>query len=397
MTDRQQRRRGRQASIAGEAADEVVKSLVAQFSDPYAFVRELIQNALDAAASRIELQMTWDGEAVSLAVIDDGEGMDRATIEGYLLVKFRSTKDRDLTKIGKFGIGFVSVFAVQPRRVTVDTGRDSFWHRVTFGPDLRYELREMPDPFEGTTVTVEIPANSRSAAVAVCERVHATAVTWCRFADGVVTTTARGVPNGWDARPIAAPFTVDAPVVVREQAEGFLVVLGPHPSPRPPVGYYNRGLTLWEGEAGVAPGVTFRVDSLHLEHTLTRDNVIQDDAARAVLARVAALAEASLGDAVHRAVAEATTRERMVELFAAIHLPSPWAWRDDLSLPLANGGRVALGALRPSLVARLWAQKPVLVGAGPEAARICDAGHPVLLGHPDDPHVAFVARETGAA
>ena len=41
--------------------------------------------------------------------------MDRATIEGYLTL-FRSTKEDDLTKIGKFGISFVSLFAMEPRR-----------------------------------------------------------------------------------------------------------------------------------------------------------------------------------------------------------------------------------------------------------------------------------------
>ena len=73
-------------------------------------MRELIQNSLDAGAARINVRMAWSDGELRIEVDDDGEGMDRATIEGYLLTLFRSTKEEDLTKIGKFGVGFVSVF-----------------------------------------------------------------------------------------------------------------------------------------------------------------------------------------------------------------------------------------------------------------------------------------------
>ena len=69
--------------------------------------------------------------------------MDRATIEGYLLTLFRSSKEQDLTKIGKFGIGFVSLFAVEPELVVVDTARDGVHHRVIFDSDYTYTLAEV--------------------------------------------------------------------------------------------------------------------------------------------------------------------------------------------------------------------------------------------------------------
>ena len=49
------------------------------------------------------------------------------------------------------------------------------------------------------------------------------------------------------------------------------------------MGYYNRGLTLVEGpafpgdEAGALTGLSMRIKSRYLEHTLTRDNVLQDE------------------------------------------------------------------------------------------------------------------------
>ena len=52
-----------------------------------------------------------------VAVRDRGEGMTRDIIENQLLVLFRSTKEKDDTKIGKFGIGFASVLAPDPEVV----------------------------------------------------------------------------------------------------------------------------------------------------------------------------------------------------------------------------------------------------------------------------------------
>lgn len=246
MSDRQRQRKGTSTSISGTAADEVVATLVDQFSDPFAFIRELIQNSIDAGASRIDVRMTLADGVLEIALEDDGEGMDLATIEGYLLVKFRSTKDRDLTKIGKFGIGFVSVFAMRPFEVTVDTGRDAIWHRVVFDETLAYELLRMPDPFEGTTVRLRCAVRDRAEAAAVCAKVHDSAVRWCRYAETEVTTTALGIPGAWTDRPIRCPFVLDVPITVREEADtladgGFLAIVGPHPGERPPIGFYNQG------------------------------------------------------------------------------------------------------------------------------------------------------------
>ncbi|MEZ4306676.1 MAG: ATP-binding protein [Polyangiaceae bacterium] len=59
----------------------------------------------------------------SVRVADDGCGMTLDIIESALLVLFRSTKDEDSTKIGKYGVGFMSVLAIDPSEVTIDTWR----------------------------------------------------------------------------------------------------------------------------------------------------------------------------------------------------------------------------------------------------------------------------------
>ncbi|TPW17409.1 MAG: hypothetical protein FD126_3658, partial [Elusimicrobia bacterium] len=104
------------------AIQSLVKELVDQFDEPLDFYRELIQNSIDAGSNRIDVSLERvtgeDGKARAVIRLeDDGEGMDEAVINDYLLVLFKSTKEDDYTKIGKFGIGFVSVFAPQPERV----------------------------------------------------------------------------------------------------------------------------------------------------------------------------------------------------------------------------------------------------------------------------------------
>ncbi len=402
--DRRRSREGRHVSVGGTAADEVLDALVQQFSDRYAFIRELIQNSLDAGAARIDIRMEYDGRALRIAVTDDGDGMDRAIIEGYLLTLFRSTKEDDLTKIGKFGIGFTSIFAMEPAEVVVDTGRDGVWHRVTFDASRAYTLSRLADPYEGTTVTLRLP-RGRTSALEDVRGVRAAAARWCRYADAAITLEAVGTDEEWEPTPVAAPFTVDAPVVVVDETDGMHVVLGPHASRTPPVGFYNRGITLWEGELGTIPGVCFRVAGRHLEHTLTRDNVIRDRHYDAVVARLQELARTRLAAAVHaeaEAAAVAGDLARTRRLFAAISEAAPWSWREDA--PLVPG-RTASGAAPLSLAAlratRGWLAR---LGGGaltvwwarpdcPVGAALAASGTLVVLAeNEDDPHLLLLGR-----
>ena len=102
--------------MADEAASAgVVENLVTQFSNALDCFRELVQNAIDSGSARVEVWADYQaGEghvgAMVFHVDDYGEGMDEQVIDLQLTRLFSSTKEDDLTKIGKFGIGFVSVF-----------------------------------------------------------------------------------------------------------------------------------------------------------------------------------------------------------------------------------------------------------------------------------------------
>lgn len=262
-------------------AGSLVEELVHQFTDPFAFYRELIQNSIDAGSSRIEVTLEFrpgPDEGLALVTVADwGEGMNRHIIENYLVTKFRSTKEHDLTKIGKFGIGFVSLFALRPDAVTVETGRDGEAWRVLFHPDTTWELLKLPGPVEGTRITLHKTMQAPGWAEFVARSRDAIA-RWCRYSEVDVAFAAGGA----DGSPPPAPsplkeaLAVDAPFQVEHREEGTHIVAGPARSEPPLTGFYNRGLTLLETDEPFLDGVTLKVVSRYLEHTLTRDNVRRD-------------------------------------------------------------------------------------------------------------------------
>ena len=95
-------------------AQQALNNLVNQFARPMDFLRELVQNSIDAGSPRVEVWVKYiagkareDG-VLEIHIADFGEGMDERIIDEQLTRMFSSTKEDDLTKIGKFGIGFTS-------------------------------------------------------------------------------------------------------------------------------------------------------------------------------------------------------------------------------------------------------------------------------------------------
>lgn len=260
--------RKKQPRLAPQASDEALDTLVQQFSQPLAFLRELIQNSLDARTNRVEVTVDYDDSegCARVQVTDWGEGMNREVIETQLTRLFSSTKEGDLTSIGKFGIGFVSVFAIRPRAVTVDTGRDGESWRVLFHEDRSFELLARDEPIEGTRVTSFVPL-ARGRLGKFRQDCLATVEFWCKHCDVEIVVQGKTVNQ---------PFALGLPGEVRLQVTGSEVVAAPSLQDKAFCGFYNRGLTLLESHDSPRPGVAFKLRSVYLEHTLTRDNVVQD-------------------------------------------------------------------------------------------------------------------------
>jgi molecular chaperone HtpG len=290
--------------------------MVRQFADPYAFVRELVQNSIDAGASGISVRVERAGGVATTAFRDDGTGMDRATVEGPLLTLFNSSKEGDSSKIGKYGVGFVSVFAVDPDTVDVDTWREGQSHRVRLYRDHRYDLERLPKrKGSGTIVTLTQPMEAERFAEH-CARLDAALSRWCRYASCPIKLTVVDHDRSTEpvTRRIDTNLSVPAPLYVQTNRAGERVVVGPTAGAEfflaaavaqgdPAVGtaqfagFYNRGLTLFETDQVLHPelrGICFRVDSPHLRHTLSRDNVLRDRAFQRVIEQVRHIARGAL-------------------------------------------------------------------------------------------------------
>lgn len=304
----------------------LLERMIVQFEGPYDFLRELVQNALDAGSDRAEVALdVHPGEAedpdevvFELRVADAGAGMDEAVIDGGLTRLFASTKADDRTMAGGFGIGFVSVFAWQPDAVVVQTGRAGEAWELTFYADRRFDKRALAEPFEGTTVTL-LRRGRIGERAAIAEAVRDSLWRWCRFCR--LELSFEDVQGGEGPELIQdAPPPPGALAFVEADEGGAIHVAFAVP---PEAVLLRRGLILAQGTAAdllaelqPPPGPTFAhlqvwADSPRLRTTMARDKVIEDPGRAAVLGRIAQ--------------AIAGLRERLVERTAeAAAERGPW-------------------------------------------------------------------------
>jgi hypothetical protein len=358
-----------------EAVHDAVHQMVRQFADPMAWLRELVQNALDAGATAITVHLDYQADrgadrgTLRASVTDDGSGMDQDTIERSLVVLFRSTKDRDPTKIGKFGVGFFSVFGAGPSVVTVDTGRADAPEslRLTFHPDFTYELEALP-PRRGTTVTLTL-TRSASEADAFAARAHAALARWCPHVAAPLHLRTEAIPAGDRDVRIDRPFDIDGAVTLTHRVDAR-TILALAVDPVASVAFYNRGILLHETTDTPLPGVRWKVDAHELHHTVSRDNVRRDAAFARAHELAAALARGELSQNFVHAFAAVASR-----CAAAATRPAP-----DAAL-LGTLAHLALAApykLKPAQVA--WPLAHPLAAA-PE--RFTATFTPGLLRHPE--------------
>lgn len=280
-------------------AGGALETLVHQFSDPLSFYRELIQNSLDAHSSRVEIGVTYEDGRMLISVADFGEGMSETIIQTRLTRLFASDKQDDLTKIGKFGIGFVSVFAIEPEAVVVDTGREGESWRIVFQPDRSYLLMALSEPIEGTRVRLYKTATAEECAD-FTRRSRESIRFWCRHVPGQLL---------FQGEPLNEPFELeDSPCHVRRERKGTTLLVG---FGKPFMGLYNAGLTLQEGVP--LPGLAVKIDSRYLEHTLTRDGVLQDEMYAELMAEVRTIAATELPEKLAQRLEADPDDERLLQ------------------------------------------------------------------------------------
>lgn len=337
--------------------EEAVENLVSQFSSSLDFYRELVQNSIDAGSSAVEVWMEFEpGDGVegtiSIHVDDFGDGMNEEIIDDQLTKLFSSTKENDLTKIGKFGIGFVSVFALQPSGVLVHTGRDGECWEVFFDADRSYVKGRLDIPVEGTQITMFVEGG-RGRYRELVRGTRESLRKWCSHSDTEISFEDRspvGAEEG-GVEVVNAPFEVAADISARATLPGTEISLGF--SHAPVYGFYNKGLALavttagheiLEGRAERYRHIGFKIKSRYLEHTLSRETVMRDanfDKAMAMLL------EAVTGP----------LREALLQELESLCQQAQWSLGDRTRYQsamgyLASEPRTSLDALGPRAILR---------------------------------------------
>ena len=282
-----------------------------------------------------------------MAVRDRGEGMTREIIEKQLLVLFRSTKEQDRSKIGKFGIGFVSVLSPSPEVVAVNTSRDGRRLAMHLYRDLSYDLFDAgPATQTGTSVELEI-ALPRGEVAAFVRDSELSLVRWCRHASVPIELAVR-VPGETAMRRIDRPLAIENALVEARRVtdDGQLtVVVALTGSATPYLGFFNHGLMLYETPQPLIGRVSAKIQDPRLGHTISRDDVRRDGHFRHAVAVANEVVDDELQRAISAKLLEAAEAHDLVrhrELLDAVVASQLAVARERLHFPLVqpiNGKR----------------------------------------------------------
>jgi hypothetical protein len=132
-------------------------------------IADVVDNSITARASRIAIDLKWDGPNSWVRITDNGTGMSGGTITEAM--RYGAERDYEVDDLGKFGLGLKTASLSQCRRLTVASrpyrdrrrievrrwdldrvSRSNRWEIELLGPDERpYVLVE---PLQGHTGTV---------------------------------------------------------------------------------------------------------------------------------------------------------------------------------------------------------------------------------------------------
>jgi transglutaminase-like putative cysteine protease len=129
--------------------------------DPWIFVRELLQNARDAGATRVRFGVfdrESQGEEATVVCQDNGEGMTFDHARRYLFSLYASSKEGKKNQAGKFGVGFWSILRFEPTMIIIRSRpRQGAAWGVSLDGKLEQALAVDPPPEPGTEIILRRP------------------------------------------------------------------------------------------------------------------------------------------------------------------------------------------------------------------------------------------------
>jgi len=266
--------------------DQVLQGVIEQFSHRVTCLRELVQNALDADTNRIDVWFDERDGYKRIAVEDYGCGMTLEDVDEYLLNVFKSSKEDDLESIGRFGIGFVSVFALKPAYVAVETSKNGEHTRIVIDSAMGIQYFE-GDPRAGTCVSLYLKMSDSEFSEVTREGIGFLDQS-CRYVEAELAVNVEG-----EERILSRPLEINAPMSVRHDEAGTEIRVG-YGTGEPTFRLMNRRLVLEHADRALLPGVTVLASSRDIEHNLARNAIIQDGNFQRFMATLTRLVEKEL-------------------------------------------------------------------------------------------------------
>ena len=222
-----------------------VELLVQHFTDQFAFVREAIQNSILAGSGRVEITCHQGEPECEIRIEDWGAGVSLETVREKIIPVTQG--DWDFQRSDGHGLGFISLFALAPQRVVLESHghRTEFRYRKTVienhmtplerprqGTRIRWFKNLEPQEFQEYRKGVEL-------SIRRCFR-HPPTEIWL---------------NGVDVRERRP---IEHPPACRSERPGLVVDVWPTLSDHPFQEFLRDGMVLQQQEGpAVQPGVAF--------------------------------------------------------------------------------------------------------------------------------------------
>ncbi|MCK5004009.1 MAG: ATP-binding protein [Candidatus Aminicenantes bacterium] len=279
--------------------DSIRDSQKGYIDDPWVFLRELAQNSRDSGALEIKIDPGGHGSDNEVIIFsDNGKGMTYREAEKYLFRLYSSSKFKERTSVGMYGVGFWTIMKFEPDEIMVESysEEEDKWAVILDG-NLNHRSAECKLGKFGTRVTL-IRKRVYSDHESFCMELEAGVRRYCRFID-------RKAEKGkllhviFRGKLISESLKHDDGISLKYGGRNFEGVVGLGDVPK--VSLLTGGIPAWEGstldelslvnnegkdksdymKSGIAP--VFHINGRNLRVNMSRRELIDDNSLRDVL------------------------------------------------------------------------------------------------------------------
>ncbi|WP_409294058.1 ATP-binding protein [Peribacillus sp. SCS-26] len=129
--------------ITQPSAAPVIQALRSLGYNPSTAIADLVDNCLDAGASRVDVQFNYEETDGSILILDNGFGMDEKSLQTAMNIGSKDPRAKRAAKeLGRFGMGLKTASFSLGRRLSVLTKQDGHYYERCWDLDHVSECNE---------------------------------------------------------------------------------------------------------------------------------------------------------------------------------------------------------------------------------------------------------------